>query len=58
MNEPSTRTIGGVREAPRHEIAGYGARGLSAAYGDLTPAGCLCGAALWQLRKWIVANQG
>ena len=36
--EPSTRTTAGVGEAPRHEIAEYGAGRLSAAYGDLATA--------------------
>lgn len=38
MTEPSARATGGVREAPRHEIAEYGARRLGAAYGDSAAA--------------------
>ena len=35
---PSTRGAAGVREAPRHEIAGCGQRRGSGRYGDLTAA--------------------
>ena len=35
ITELSTGTAAGVREAPRHQIAEYGAGSLSAAYGDL-----------------------
>jgi hypothetical protein len=35
MTMPTTRTVAGVREAPRHEIAGGGRRRCSRRYGDL-----------------------
>ncbi len=41
MTDPSAHATGGVREAPRHEIAEYEARRFSAAYGDSAAAGRL-----------------
>ena len=38
MTVPSASATGGVGEAPRHEIAEYGALWLSEAYGDLAAA--------------------
>ena len=38
MTGPSASATGGVGEAPRHEIAEYGALWLSEAYGDLAAA--------------------
>ena len=41
MTMPTTRTVAGVREAPRHEIAGSGHRRCGVRYGDLAAVGDL-----------------
>ena len=39
MTMPTTRTVAGVREAPRHEIAGSGHRRCGVRYGDYMSGG-------------------
>jgi len=56
--DPSTCMAAGVREAPRHEIAEYGAGSLSAAYGDLAATLWLCGAAVSRHRSRNGATGG